>query len=174
MYSCNCRYSVEYTVYVFNNWWMRLCRMWKFTCTQIQGGITHEGWRPRWITSSEICKFFTSYGRRKYYSFKIFLRSKQPYMYRLVDFPQTFFFFSACSQDKDNFFTCRYSLKSRGHRSSNILVRNSATVNPETKNLFGWKLPVRPPLYKNLFCLKFETGYYFVKSIFKKSVHLGK
>ena len=29
-------------------------------------------------------------------------------------------------------------------------------------------MPLRPPLYKNLFSLKFETGYYFLKSIKKR------
>ena len=74
-------------------------------------------------TEDEFNKLF-------YYSLKIFLRSKQPFMYLLVDFPQTFCLFLGMVSDKDNSFTCRYSLKSRGHPSSNILVRNSATVKP--------------------------------------------
>ena len=37
--------------------------------------------------------------------------------------------------------------------------------NRDFKNLLGYNLPVRPPLYKNLFSLKFETGSYFLKSI---------
>ena len=32
----------------------------------------------------------------------------------------------------------------------------------------------KPPVYKKLFCLKFRTGSYFLKSINKNYVHLGK
>ena len=37
-----------------------------------------------------------------------------------------------------------------------------------SKNLLGYNLPVRPPLCKNLFGLKLETGSYFLKSRKKK------
>ena len=33
------------------------------------------------------------------------------------------------------------------------------------KNLSGQNLPVRAPLYKNLFSLKFETGFYSLRSV---------
>ena len=34
-------------------------------------------------------------------------------------------------------------------------------------NLLGLYFPIRHPLYKNLFSLKFETGSYFLKSLKK-------
>ena len=41
------------------------------------------------------------------------------------------------------------------------------------KNLLGYNLPVRPPLYRNLLRLKFETGFYFLKPV-KKFCTLGQ
>lgn len=35
---------------------------------------------------------------------------------------------------------------------------------PRLRTCQGENLPVKPPLYKNLFSLKFETGSYFIKS----------
>ena len=41
------------------------------------------------------------------------------------------------------------------------------TKNLVFKNLLGYNLRVRPPLYKNLFSLKYETGSYFLNFIKK-------
>ena len=40
--------------YVFSSYWMRLSRIWRIL--QIKEGVIHRGWRPRWITPSEICR----------------------------------------------------------------------------------------------------------------------
>ena len=37
-----------------SNYWMRLSRIWRIL--QIKEGVIHRGRRPRWITSSEICR----------------------------------------------------------------------------------------------------------------------
>ena len=42
---------------------------------------------------------------------------------------------------------------------------NGSYLQSSIKNLLCKNLPVRPPLNKNLFSLKFETGSYFLKSI---------
>ena len=42
------------------------------------------------------------------------------------------------------------------------------------KNLLGYNLPVRPPLYKNLLSIKFETGSYFQRSLYKTSCTIGQ
>ena len=39
---------------MFSNYWMRLSRIW--TILQIKEGVIHRGRRPRWITTSEICR----------------------------------------------------------------------------------------------------------------------
>ena len=39
------------------------------------------------------------------------------------------------------------------------------------KNLLGYNLPVRPPLYKNLLSIKFETGSNFQKSLYKNIMY---
>ena len=44
-----CRY-----LHIFSNYWMRLSRIWRIL--QIKEGVIRRGWKPRWITPSEICK----------------------------------------------------------------------------------------------------------------------
>ena len=39
---------------IFSNYWMRLSRIWRVL--QVEEGVIHQGRRPRWITSSEICR----------------------------------------------------------------------------------------------------------------------
>ena len=39
---------------IISNYWMRLSRIWRIL--QIKEGIIHRGWRPSWITPSEICR----------------------------------------------------------------------------------------------------------------------
>ena len=46
---CTCTY-----LYIFNNYWMRLSRIWRIL--QIKEGVIHRGRRPRCITPSEICR----------------------------------------------------------------------------------------------------------------------
>ena len=38
----------------FSNYWMRLSRIWRFL--QIKKDVIHRDRRPRWITTSEICR----------------------------------------------------------------------------------------------------------------------
>ena len=58
-----------------------------------------------------------------------------------------------------------FSLPSSEERGEDTIKTRvlPATKNRNFKNLLGYNLPVRPPLYKNLFSLKFETGSYFRK-----------
>ena len=42
---------------IISNYWMRLSRIWRIL--QIKMGVIHRGQRPRWITPSEICRFFS-------------------------------------------------------------------------------------------------------------------
>ena len=41
-------------VVIISNYWMRLSRIWRIL--QIKEGVINRGRRPRWITSSEICR----------------------------------------------------------------------------------------------------------------------
>ena len=41
-------------ILIFSNYWMRLSRIWRIL--QIKKGVIHRSGRPRWITSSEICR----------------------------------------------------------------------------------------------------------------------
>ena len=52
-----------------------------------------------------------------------------------------------------------------------IYVRLNASMEIKHKNLLGYNLPVRPPLYKNLLSIKFETGSYFQKSLYKNIMY---
>ena len=39
---------------LISNYWMRLSRLWRIM-PQIEEDVIHRGWRPRWITFSEMC-----------------------------------------------------------------------------------------------------------------------
>ena len=54
-----------------------------------------------------------------------------------------------------------------------VITRSGNTVKkkPVSKNVLGKNLPVRPPLYKNMLSLKFETGSYFLKTFYKNILY---
>ena len=46
--------SINYDHRIISSYWMRLSRIWRIL--QSKEGVIHRGRRPRWITSSEICR----------------------------------------------------------------------------------------------------------------------
>ena len=57
-----------------------------------------------------------------------------------------------------------------------VLQVTENSQNPRLRTSFSVKylLPIRRPLYKKLFSLKFETGSYFLKSLYIKFSTLGQ
>ena len=53
------------------------------------------------------------------------------------------------------------------HTETFGIQENPMTQSLDFKSLLGENEPVKPPLYKNLFSLKFETGSYLLKSMEK-------
>ena len=62
---------------------------------------------------------------------------------------------------------------SRAVETKNPVPRSLLRTQTETLATQAKNLLVKPPLYKNLFSLKFETGSYFLKSL-KKICILGQ
>ena len=74
---------------ILSNYWMRLSRIWRIL--YIKEGVIHRGWRPRWLTPSEICRILHILRKPNSIIALLFIRNISPFLKEFRYFANCFF-----------------------------------------------------------------------------------